>query len=244
MGGDSIATARTMDSESSINTMSTLPESEIEEIPRLFLPDGSPDIKLRDTVRNALRVSRFDSISTLLAEGPMPGGGSSGGLQKQSQSSSKGGVRGMRLSRSGSSKGGKMVSVMKSGKKRAARGSRSPKKRDKGPPAIYDVSHSGLDLGGGKAEAVEGDGREHEKGASDQALVCPPVTKRKKKEKRNKICFGCWVAGSDRVKHCELHPNEQRDVARGDDSLLMCSNWDVSTVSLSFTSHFFETKRM
>ena len=42
-----------------------------EKTPRLFLPDGSPDVKLRDTVRNALKVSRFDSVSTLLASGPM-----------------------------------------------------------------------------------------------------------------------------------------------------------------------------
>ena len=71
--------ARPMSASSSISSASSTASSDldldeaipVERTPRLFLPDGSPDIKLRDTVRNALRVSRFDSVSTLLASGPL-----------------------------------------------------------------------------------------------------------------------------------------------------------------------------
>lgn len=37
--------------------------------PRLFLPDGSPHVNLRETVRAALTRSRFDSVASLLADG-------------------------------------------------------------------------------------------------------------------------------------------------------------------------------
>lgn len=46
--------------------------------PRFFLPDGSRNVTLKDTIANALKRTKWDSVSTLLAERARTTGGALG----------------------------------------------------------------------------------------------------------------------------------------------------------------------
>ena len=201
-----------------------------ETTPRLFLPDGSPDVKLRETVRNALKVSRFDSVSTLLASGPMArrinkAARKSGIRKKQSHVPYSPGLKG---GRSASSEDNSMVAVIvdkdNKPKKRSGKKKGSAASSFDGPPAMYEVEHPGFD-------AADPSGEEKaRKSASDNAA---PRTATGKKKTRQ-VCFACWSAGDDMVKRCEMHNRELDEMeAAGkdvDESILMCACWDVNAL--------------
>ena len=220
-----------------------------ERTPRLFLPDGSPDIKLRDTVRNALRVSRFDSVSTLLASGPLARKVKAGASkmkkrgvrqQQQQQGAVVDRVRDMhepyRDSNGKQAGADKLVGNSKAPFKigsdhnnKSGSGSiLSPKKKkmkgnkDVGPPAMYEVSHGGFDTG----ERVEEESDEtSSETASNAGSV---VSKSGGRRKKRQVCFACWSAGDDMVKRCDMHEVDDNAPDDGrDDSILMCGNWNV-----------------
>ena len=229
----------------------------VERTPRLFLPDGSPDIKLRDTVRNALRVSRFDSVSTLLASGPLARKVKKG----KDRMEKKGGVRkatvdrvkGMHTPyRSGSGdqigspgkqkNGGKFVATVKSSAADAqSSGVMSPSQKGKkgkkgkaasgmsGPPAMYEVSHGGFDTGERTVDPNADDTASEADSDAGGAIVKKGGSSKKTKgRKKKQVCFACWSAGDDMVKRCDLHEDDENAPDDGrDDSILMCGNWNV-----------------
>jgi hypothetical protein len=239
---------RPLSASSSISSMSSISSASsdldldeaipVERTPRLFLPDGSPDIKLRDTVRNALRVSRFDSVSTLLASGPL--------ARKVKNATSKMKRKGVRSGNSAAvvdkvrnmhepyrnsqgkeaAPGG--IGTKKAGFQIVTTGGNnntafpSPKKPPKnsginGPPAMYEVSHGGFDIG----ERTEKD----DVMSDTDSIASSTGSKRKKKRQ---VCFACWSAGDDMVKRCDMHENDDNAPDDGrDESILMCGNWNV-----------------
>jgi len=244
---------RPMSASSSISSLSTassdldLDEAiPIERTPRLFLPDGSPDIKLRDTVRNALRVSRFDSVSTLLASGPLArkvrnatakmkkgvrGGNSANVVDKvrnmhepyrnaQGKEAAPGGI--------GTKKAG--FKIVKQGGNGNNATFASPKKPSKtnqdmhGPPAMYEVSHGGFDTG----ERTERDEMSDTDSTASSQLTSRSRQGSGKKRKKRQVCFACWSAGDDMVKRCDMHEEDDNAPDDGrDESILMCGNWNV-----------------
>ena len=246
---------RPMSASSTVSSLSTassdldLDEAiPVERTPRLFLPDGSPDIKLRDTVRNALKVSRFDSVSTLLASGPL--------ARKVRNATAK-----MKRSRNGvRSTGSSQAAVVDRVRdmhepyrgtdgKEAGGGSGSSRERapfnvksssgasstimspskkgkrtkDHGPPAMYEVSHGGFDTG----ERTEADESMSDT-ASEAGSIVSKSSKSGKRRKKRQVCFACWSAGDDMVKRCDMHEEDENAPDDGrDDSILMCGNWNV-----------------
>ena len=209
--------------------------------PRLFLPDGSPDLKLRDTVRNALKQSKFDSVSTLLASSsPPPADGRKAQTALPRKRRSIGAV--MRR---------QMVSVMSDGRAQTAR--RSGKTRMRGqeeaehkkktkkktkkkkmvlPPHIYDVAHVGATLEDVEG-ALRGEGSENQ---ALQTLGSDATAKdifnagRTGKKPKN-MCFMCWSAGNDKVGQCGLHPRKGGGGKKApEDSVMICSNWDIEAL--------------
>ena len=245
---------RPMSGRSDVSTISSISSASsdldldeaipVERTPRLFLPDGSPDIKLRDTVRNALRVSRFDSVSTLLASGPL--------ARKVRNATSKM-KKGVRMNSGtvvdkvrnmhepyrnasgkeaapggvGTNKAGfKIVNGGGGGGGNSGGGAfASPKKNkkqmnDHGPPAMYEVSHGGFDTG----ERTEVDNSD---AVSDSGSTMTTKSSGKKKKKRQ-VCFACWSGGDDMVKRCDMHEDDTNAPDDGrDESILMCGNWNV-----------------
>jgi hypothetical protein len=248
---------RPMSASSTVSSLSTassdldLDEAiPVERTPRLFLPDGSPDIKLRDTVRNALRVSRFDSVSTLLASGPLARKVRNATQKMRRQ---KSGVRGGHQSQAtvvdrvrdmhepyrgvdGKEAGAERLvgnkkapfKVSRNTADRATNSIMSPSKKgkkskDQGPPAMYEVSHGGFDTG----ERVEQDDSISET-ASEAGSIVSKSGGGKRRKKKRQVCFACWSAGDDMVKRCDMHEEDDNAPDDGrDDSILMCGNWNV-----------------
>jgi hypothetical protein len=259
-GGD--GPGRPFSASSSLSSASSTASSDldldeaipVERTPRLFLPDGSPDIKLRDTVRNALRVSRFDSVSTLLASGPLARKVKKG----KERMEKKGGVRkstadrvkgmhtpyrsgtGDQMGSPGKQKnGGKFVATVKGSAADAqSSGVMSPSQKGKkgkatgmsGPPAMYEVSHGGFDTGERTVDPNADDTASEANSDAGGAMVKKGGSslKKSKGRKKKQVCFACWSAGDDMVKRCDLHEDDENAPDDGrDDSILMCGNWNV-----------------
>ena len=202
---------------------------------RLFLPDGSPDLKLRDTVRNALKQSKFDSVSTLLASMP-PGERKAHTAVPQKKRSSLGAVmRRQMVSVIGSDRA---QTARRAGKQRLKSNAKSPagpgkrKKKKKAvlPPHIYDISHDGTTLKDLEAErdGVE-DGATIPAGATAKEIFEAGRTGKKPKN----MCFMCWSSGNDKVKQCGLHRKKGGKKAP-EDSVMICSNWDIEALRRKF----------
>ena len=226
----SIATSRSSTSSSSSTDLDVDDVAPAEITPRLFLPDGSPDVKLRETVRNALKVSRFDSVSTLLASGPMARriknaakgvGGIRGG--KKGHVAYTPGVKGAAKSVDG---GQPLVSIMvdRDGKPKSKGVKKAKAAMHDGPPAMFEVEHPGFD-----AADPTGENKARQEALDD---IAPKTATGKKKTRQ--VCFACWSAGDDMVKRCEMHNRELDELeAAGkdpDESILMCSCWDVNAL--------------
>ena len=130
---------------------------------RMFLADGSVNVRLRDTITQSLRVSRFDSVSTLLASG-----GPELNIDDKKRANlqeKKRGKKGKKKKGSPKSsrpifmqeKGKKMVSVMKIGDLvEDGEGQGTPTNSKSSSPgkkfspvknlALHDVPHTGFDI--------------------------------------------------------------------------------------------------
>jgi hypothetical protein len=168
--------------------------------PRLFLSDGAPNPGLRHTIRNAIRVSRFDSVSTILASAPPEAGGGgrpSGGNVPTPQS-------GLVQDRD------TMVSMPVSKNLKKIKKGKKGKTGDttKGMPVVYNISDAGFAGGGGQAVA---------------AGPSPHTNGSSKPKPKKEICFACWSANKGMT--CEMHEPTNPHMIRAQDSALMCNNW-------------------
>eukprot|EP00937_MAST-01D_sp_MAST-1D-sp2_P000692 g692.t1 len=183
--------------------------------PRFFLADGSHNPRLRDTIQAALKVSKYDSVSTLLAAGPMPSpsrrGGGGGGAPSLTAPNSR---------YSGAANQGKMVAVMGGKRGRGSKAAAAAKEGTRasklsgggGPPAVREVGDAGFDQGSGGGGA-----------SASRALAPAPGQKRLTKE----VCFGCWSASRG---NCKLHKRADGAVMKAEDSVLLCANWEVDAL--------------
>lgn len=205
----------------------------------LFLADGSRNSKLRDTIRNALSVSKFDSISTLIASNvvlrkkPVKGRqefGPSGGAQ--SPSALNGGNQRSVGKRSASREivlgkrdAPMFVAVLSDERSKlqspttrsSAKSPKSVSKRSKprafgsaaSPPRIRDLVDPGF----------HDDPQQHQQQQSSGAGSTDD-------RKSSAVCFNCWSSSNGRF--CDVHrdPNESRKV-KASESALMCANWDL-----------------
>ena len=205
----------------------------------LFLPDGSANVNLRDTVRHALRVTRFDSVSTIMAHDSNVLKGSKNGRGGASTTYELGPLRhkAKELSLAASfAMGGKR------GKKRggARGGAQSPDMIDGSghPKSLRDVSYSGFDgvgsLGPGRASkrspgAASGDD-DDENASLLQTLKKP-----------DNVCFGCWSSGNG--NKCGAHKVALNDRS-GTDSMLICRNWDLGSLRYRYRSEDMQESEM
>ncbi|KAL4100404.1 hypothetical protein PRIC1_008198 [Phytophthora ramorum] len=201
----------------------------------LFRADGTKNSKLRDTIRSALHVSKFDSISSLIASnvvlrrrsvpGRAPrnqGGPATPGSRRREI------VLGKReepvfvavLARDRDNRAGRSKaeagpesptrsSGVRSKAKAASRAGRPPHIRDLVDPGFHD------DTSRKQQEDEEGGN------ASD------PESKEYARREAARVCFNCWSASNGR--HCELHqdPREATRKVRATESALMCANWEL-----------------
>ncbi|DBA04432.1 TPA: hypothetical protein N0F65_010028, partial [Lagenidium giganteum] len=211
----------------------------------LFLADGSRNSRLRDTIRNALQVSKFDSISSLIASNVVlrkkrsskkryqPGSPSEIAHNHLSANQRAGGGREVVLGRRdapfmvamlASEKDKEMAPspTVKSGKsssKRHLKMNLPPRIRDVTDPGFQDDSHQvGVEINS-PVEHI----------SAAEAVAESPDTKASVSPSKSKsvpVCFNCW--SSSKGKHCENHrdPNDHRKV-RSADSALMCANWEL-----------------
>lgn len=187
----------------------------------MFLADGSVKGQLRDTIGGTLKMSRFDSVATLLmGPGPAQEEGKKHSSQKK-MSSDQGADRKPVIGNTVVKK--PMVSLVK------GKAGSSPMK--KGRPvvgesnagsaksikslAIRDVSHPGFDIS-------------HESKSSSS------VGNSKGVSKVSEICFNCWSAGKG--KFCALHVNEERLDNNKNGSTLMCKNWNLGVLLKRYRS--------
>ncbi|TMW55042.1 hypothetical protein Poli38472_013804 [Pythium oligandrum] len=190
----------------------------------LFLADGSKNSKLRDTIRQALQVSKFDSISSLIASNVVlrkkPRAGIRGEPaespnQRTSQPSPAPRGREIVLGKRdapmfvavlNNSKGTELPSVTKSTSKA------KQKRKEPGlvnplasPPRIRDLVDPGF----------------HEDLPS-----CSSTQPENTSTGPSTVCFNCWSSSNGR--YCEIHqdPNAHRKV-KASESALMCANWNL-----------------
>ncbi|ETV96995.1 hypothetical protein H310_09843 [Aphanomyces invadans] len=184
----------------------------------LFLADGSKNHKLRDTIRDALKVSKFDSVSSLLTSSI-----SFNAKRDKYRRPDRTGELSPSLASSGVARDvvlGKkpdtyMVAVLAKDK-----GSSSHKKKSaKPPPAtrhlrIRDVADSGFSAQN-VARSPPKQRPRSSSGPSDKDAL-PTMTQ----------CFACWSAIKGCL--CEKHQDPYDTRARpASESALMCSNWEI-----------------
>jgi hypothetical protein len=189
---------------------------------RLFLSDGTVNPALRDTVRDTLKNSRFDSVATLLM-GP-------GHVEEEPLAplppSASGADRRPVIGNSSSSRPMVAALKVKKGNKlaRPAVGtSDAGGIRDVKSLAIRDVSHPGFDLSTPASKLSSGakDATEAEGSA----------------KKVGEICFNCWSAGTG--KFCAMHISEERlegGSKSKTSSALMCKNWNLGVLLKRYRS--------
>ncbi|TYZ59008.1 hypothetical protein PybrP1_009307 [[Pythium] brassicae (nom. inval.)] len=216
----------------------------------LFLADGSRNSKLRDTIRNALYVSKFDSISTLIASNvvlrkkPARGRNSEaassltqGGNQRSvgKKSTSREIVLGKRdapmfVAVLAGDERGKLQSPnarshAKSPKsvttKSKTRASGSTANMLTSPPRIRDLADPGFHDDLQPQSRRSDVDQGLERADSESSSAAQDPRK-----KLSHVCFNCWSSSNGR--YCEVHrdPNESRKV-KASESALMCANWDL-----------------
>ncbi|KAF0720234.1 Aste57867_472 [Aphanomyces stellatus] len=179
----------------------------------LFLADGSKNNKLRDTIRDALKISKFDSVSALLTSSISFNAKRAKYHRPDSltTSSSSAVSRDIVLGRKPDTF---MVAVLAKdsgnlkGKKQ--RGSKHKERL-----RIRDVADSGF-------MPPDGDGAPKSPGSKSPARTISSPTK----DATPKQCFACWSAikGCLCEEHRDPFDNRPRPAS---ESALMCSNWEI-----------------
>ncbi|KAK1941362.1 Acyl-CoA-binding domain-containing protein 6 [Phytophthora citrophthora] len=187
----------------------------------LFRADGTKNSRLRDTIRSALRVSKFDSISSLIASNVVLGRKSPGKGSHNQGTRRREIVLGKReepvlvavLARDrGKTKGeGRSESPGVRSKAKAA-------SRGRKPPHIRDLADPGF---------LETTARRSPKKNTQQNEEDDPDAKEAARREAVRVCFNCWSASNGR--HCDLHtdPREATRKVRTAESALMCANWEL-----------------
>ena len=193
------------------------------ETPRFFLPDGSTNIKLRETVRHALKQNKFDSVSSLMVE--MAKDASKARTKSKKDRKVALGKTGEKINdldlneavvrcANLNLQSAPMVGMIKVKKRQP----KSPNQEVEGfevlspkhPPALFEVKHAGNT-------------------ASDMNELAQLAPTGSSAE----TCFMCWSAGDDVVKHCDMHERQPIDRPGG---VLTCANWDVVTLLRKYRS--------
>lgn len=180
--------------------------AEVEE--GLLAPDGSFKPQLRETIRNALAESRFDSISSVLAdkrwiESTRP--------QQEGPKKLKNTANEVDLSRK------PMISML------------TFKKPAKGAGVTIDE----YDMTGGEGGAAN-DPRPLNQQELNFVGVDHPGFQAQGQEENERMCFGCWSAGSN--KKCHLHLDLKENTRTPGQSMLLCRNWDLSVMRRRYRS--------
>ena len=216
-------------------------ELELEQATKgcLFLPDGSATTLLRDTVRNALRVTRWDSVSTLLAHQSLPD------PVRREMKTKDAGYSMKPTSRLGQGPQAQMMvgkAKKKNKKSRSGRGGGgSADDGIKGPPLLRNVAHGGYDANtlGEKASRATGARRlagDEVGDSADMEGLGEQITSGLKNKAGQMICFNCWSSGKGRT--CSMHTDKysKTKVRSGAESELVCSNWDLDSLSRVYRS--------
>ncbi|GMH87477.1 hypothetical protein TrVE_jg11590 [Triparma verrucosa] len=222
-----------------------------EEANRMFLADGSVNVRLRDTIAQSLRVSRFDSVSTLLASGgpelSLDEKKRKAAAQRKKKKKKKTTKRTIFMA----DKEKKMVSVMRIDTKDDTTSS-SPtsqnKSKSKTSPvkslALHDVPHTGFDINKDdelhplNKLPVSDDPNDPDylqfnanpDTVDPDAPVTSQVDQWKSTAKTKGVCFNCWSAGKG--KRCLMHKEqlENNSANKSKESALMCKNWDLGVL--------------
>ena len=227
-----------------------------EEAERMFLADGSLNVRLRDTIAKTLRVSRFDSVSTLLASG-----GPELNLDEKKRKAADMKKKKKRKKKSRpifmAEKEKKMVSVMRINTRggdddeNGSMSATSPEKASAKSPstspvkslALHDVPHTGFDINkddelhsSNKLQPSDdpNDPEYHLYNATEavdpDAPVVSQVDQWKSSGKTKGVCFNCWSAGKG--KKCMFHKEELENNSKNQskESALMCKNWDLGVL--------------
>lgn len=213
------------------------------ETPRFFLPDGSTDVKLRETVRHALKQTKFDSVSSLLSSMAKE----AKSLQKKAARRAKKGnedldlkavVQCANLSRQEP----KMIAGLRIRKSKRVRKQPRDRRKDQRDedvhveeeeetPAIYNITYPGMrreDLQGVDEvdeDKITADASERnlESKVRNNAMAAP----------HKEICFLCWSAGDDMVKRCDEH-QQAKQATTAEGSVLTCANWNLAALQRKY----------
>ncbi|KAG7377451.1 hypothetical protein PHYPSEUDO_011637 [Phytophthora pseudosyringae] len=213
----------------------------------LFRADGTKNSKLRDTIRSALHVSKFDSISSLIAsnvvlhrksvhsKGSRNQGGAAGPgsrrreivLGKREEPVFVAMLARDRDKRPERSKGEEATtesptrsSGIRGKAKAASRAGRTPHIRDLADPGFLEDASR-------KSPTSRKKNSQQQQDEDRAADADGPGAKEAAPHEAARLCFNCWSASNGR--HCDLH-TDPRDVARkvcAAESALMCGNWEL-----------------
>ncbi|EEY54808.1 uncharacterized protein PITG_08363 [Phytophthora infestans T30-4] len=193
-----------LDEEPEDRLASDDPTSDWQTNDTLFRADGSKNSKLRDTIRTALHVSKFDSISSLIASNAV--------LRRKS-------VRGKRSrNQSGAAMPGTRRREIVLGKREepvfVAVLARDRDKRVKGDRGnLQSPARSST-----RSKAKTARRAPHIRDLADPDAA---------RQEAVRVCFNCWSASNGR--HCDLHedPRDATRKVRSAESALMCANWEL-----------------
>ncbi|KAL3670298.1 hypothetical protein V7S43_004611 [Phytophthora oleae] len=191
----------------------------------LFRADGTRNSRLRDTIRSALHVSKFDSISSLIASNVVLRQKSVPGKGSRNQ-----GIPGSRRREIvlGKREEPVLIAVLARDREKMKRevNSEPPGVRSKAkaasrggrPPHIRDLADPGF---------LEATARKSPKKKTQQDEEDDPDVKEAARRDAVRVCFNCWSASNGR--HCDLHtdPREATRKVRAAESALMCANWEL-----------------
>ncbi|CAK9004692.1 Acyl-CoA-binding domain-containing protein 6 [Durusdinium trenchii] len=235
------------------------------ETPRFFLPDGSTNIQLRETVRNALKQTKFDSVSSLMATmGQEAKAAKKAARRARRQEREKNQVFDMKaVVECANLNQGAVSKSLPPAKKRGGRRRRVPgkarlskaqKSRRAGNNKHSNNNNNNhdetADNSGEEYRADTIDEMEEEHGDEPPALHDIPyanaqdlqsvegdVQELERMIKPQEMCFLCWSAGDDMVKHCDQHQKEgEAGDKEGRGSVLTCANWNVAALQRKYRS--------
>ncbi|GMG16434.1 unnamed protein product [Phytophthora fragariaefolia] len=209
----------------------------------LFRADGTKNSKLRDTIRNALHVSKFDSISSLIASNVVLRRKSAPGKVSRNQNPGSrrreivlgkreepmlvavlARDREKRSERSKTDEAGPESPTRSSGvrskAKAAIRAGRPPHIRDLADPGFHEDTAR-------RSPSSRRRGSQQQENEDDAVDPDDPEAKEAERHEAARVCFNCWSASSGR--NCDLHqdPREATRKVRSTESALMCANWEL-----------------
>ncbi|OWZ08509.1 hypothetical protein PHMEG_00018933 [Phytophthora megakarya] len=210
----------------------------------LFRADGTRNSKLRDTIRSALHVSKFDSISSLIASNVVLCPKSIPGKRSRKQGGPTGPVTRRREIVLGKREEPVLVAVLARDRDKRAVTSKgdetSPEsptrssgvrsksklaKRAGRPPHIRDLADPGfLQDTSRKSPSRK---KKLQQQIDDEVPNADPEEAETGRQEAVRICFNCWSSSNGR--HCDLHRDsiEATRKIRSTESALMCANWEL-----------------